>query len=300
MQNCEFVYWKYLILKIFSFYEEDRGKPGDWSLLRATQVMEASASVTSFSLIGFNQWGSGNQAKYKLNSYSVCHVHSSVFLNIGTTHHVNFNRRLFSWEQVDFNLKLSAHGGVILRYNHMNVLSKYIPIGGGRHYDVTPHVDDIITVPDRELSRVIPIPAHFLLEEYLRMNSAGKVFPAANHNSKHPVLLLDCFLDLGPGITVEYHATSCPAREDTGSRQYGGLLLYLCNGCHVSKELLRGFRFCPGAKICVISSDRSTLRDNVVKLDLEEHWRFRLRDEFKTGGSLGDGALYFLTGAFDA
>jgi hypothetical protein len=181
----------------------------------------------------------------------------------------------------------------------MNVLTKCIPVGGGRHYDVTPHIDDIISVPDRDPGRVIPIPAHYLLEEYLRLKSAQKVFPAANQNAENPVLLLDCFVNLGPDLTVEYRSTSCPDREEPGSSQYGGLLLYLCNGCHVTKELLRGFQFCPGAKICVISSDRSTLRDNVVKLDLEEHWRFRLRDEFKTAGSLGDGALYFLTGTYD-
>ena len=288
-----------MVSNSFSFEEDDRCKPGDWSLLRAIQVVESSPSIASFSLIGFNQWGTGNETKYKLNSYSVCHVHSSLFLNISTTHHVTYNRRLFSWEQVDFNLKLSAHGGVVLRYNHMNVLTKCIPVGGGRHYDVTPHIDDIISVPDRDPGRVIPIPAHYLLEEYLRLKSAQKVFPAANQNAENPVLLLDCFVNLGPDLTVEYRSTSCPDREERGSSQYGGLLLYLCNGCHVTKELLRGFQFCPGAKICVISSDRSTLRDNVVKLDLEEHWRFRLRDEFKTAGSLGDGALYFLTGTYD-
>ena len=282
-----------------SFEEDDLGKPGDWSLLRAMQVIELSPNITSFSIIGFNQWGTGIETKYKLNSYSVCHVYSSLFLNINTTHHVTYNRRLFSWEQVDFNLKLSAHGGVILRYNHMNVLTKCIPAGGGRRYDVSFHIDDIVSVPDRDPGHLIPIPAHYLLEEYLRLKSVQKVFPTANQNVSSPVLLLDCFIDLGPGLTVEYRTSSCSDREEPGSNRYGGLLLYLCNGCHVTKERLRSFQFCPGAKICVISSDRSSLRDNVVKLDLEEHWRFRLRDEFKTAGSLGDGALYFLTGTYD-
>lgn len=278
--------------------EHESNKLSDWSLLRTMQLVESSPSITSYALIGFNLWGT-NERQFKQNSYSICHVFSSVFLNISTTHHVSYNRRLFSWEQVDFNLKLNAHGGVVLRYNHLSVLTKNIPTGGGCHYDVTPHVENIISFPDRNPGHVIPIPAHFLLEEYFRIKSGTNVFPAANKNLRNPVLLLDCFINLGPHLTVDYRSTSGSVIEETGDKQYGGLLLYLCNGCHVTKEQLRGLRFCPGARICVISSDRSTLRDNVVKLDLEEYWRFRLRDEFKTAGSLGDCALFFLTGTYD-
>lgn len=186
-----------------------------------------------------------------------------------------------------------------MRYNHINVLKKRITVGGGRYFDVTSSIDDIISLPDRDPINLIPVPAHYLLEEYLRLKAAEKIFPAAAGNPTNPVLLLDCFVNLGRSIAVEFRSISATECEGPGSTQYGGILLYLCGGCNVTKEVLRDFRFCPGAKICVVSSDRSSLRDQVVKLDLEEHWRFRLRDEFKTASGLGDDALYFLTGTYD-
>ena len=283
----------------FSAQNEDRSKPGDWSLLQTTRQFELSPNITSFALVGFNQWGTGNVSQYKLNSYSLCQVHASMFLNIDVTRHVSYNRRLFSWEQVDFNLRLCRHGGLVLRFNHINVLQKHIPVGGGRYFNITPNIDDIISLPDRDPDHVVPAPAHYLLEEYLRLKAAEKIFPAASGNPSNPVLLLDCFVNLGPNIHVQYHSTSLVDREETGETLYGGILLYLCGGCNVTTEVLREFRFCTGAKICVISSDRSSLRDQVVKLDLEELWRFRLRDEFKTASSLGDEAYYFLTGTYD-
>ena len=188
----------------------------------------------------------------------------------------------------------------MIRYNHVSVLKKRIPIGGGRGFHVPPNIDDIISLPDRDPDHVTPAPAHFLLEEYLRLKAGEKIFPAACGNSENPVLLFNCFVNLGPSIRVEYRSTT---PEGTGSSHssvtYGGVLLYFCGTCYVSKQALRELQFCPGAKICVISSDRNTIRDQVVKLDLEEHWRFRLRDEFKTASSLGDEALYFLTGTYD-
>lgn len=56
--------------------------------------------------------------------------------------------------------------------------------------------------------------------------------------------------------------------------------------------------FCPsvGATLCVISADRSSLRQTVSKLELEEEWRFRLSDEFQTANAKEDRPLFFLTG----
>lgn len=41
------------------------------------------------------------------------------------------------------------------------------------------------------------------------------------------------------------------------------------------------------------------LRQEVARLDLEEHWRFRLRDELQTANSPDQPALYFLAGKHD-
>lgn len=58
--------------------------------------------------------------------------------------------------------------------------------------------------------------------------------------------------------------------------------------------------FCPpphtGATLCVICQDRSSLRQTIVRLELEDEWQFRLRDEFQTANCSEDRPLYFLTG----
>lgn len=51
-----------------------------------------------------------------------------------------------------------------------------------------------------------------------------------------------------------------------------------------------------GATLCVISQDRSSLRQTIVRLELEDEWQFRLRDEFQTANCVEDRPLYFLTG----
>lgn len=60
-------------------------------------------------------------------------------------------------------------------------------------------------------------------------------------------------------------------------------------------ENLTGFSI-EGATLCVICQDRSSLRQTIVRLELEDEWQFRLRDEFQTANSGDDKPLYFLTG----
>lgn len=82
------------------------------------------------------------------------------------------------------------------------------------------------------------------------------------------------------------------------SFSYGGLLLYFCDRS-VSKQFLDQFKFAPRSRLCLVCQDRNTLRQEVARLDLEEHWRFRLRDELQTANSPDEPALYFLTGKHD-
>lgn len=51
-----------------------------------------------------------------------------------------------------------------------------------------------------------------------------------------------------------------------------------------------------GATLCVICPNRSALRQTVVRLELEDEWRFRLSDEFQTANAKEDQPLFFLTG----
>ena len=50
-----------------------------------------------------------------------------------------------------------------------------------------------------------------------------------------------------------------------------------------------------GATLCVICQDRNSLRQTVVRLELEDEWQFRLRDEFQTANAKEDRPLFFLT-----
>ena len=67
----------------------------------------------------------------------------------------------------------------------------------------------------------------------------------------------------------------------------------------MSAALLAQFKFAPRSRLCLVCQDRNTLRQEVARLDLEERWRFRLRDEFQTANSPDEPALYFLTGKHD-
>ena len=59
------------------------------------------------------------------------------------------------------------------------------------------------------------------------------------------------------------------------------------------------FLIISGAKLCLISADRNSLRRQVMRLDLEDQWRFRLRDEFQTANSPEDHPMFLLTGTHD-
>lgn len=63
---------------------------------------------------------------------------------------------------------------------------------------------------------------------------------------------------------------------------------HLCSSAHALGP--------PGATLCVICQDRNSLRQTVVRLELEEEWQFRLRDEFQTANAAEDRPLFFLTG----
>ncbi|KAK2092004.1 Protein greb1 [Saguinus oedipus] len=96
-----------------------------------------------------------------------------------------------------------------------------------------------ICAPDSKHT-FLAAPAQLLLEKFLQHHS-HRFFPLSLKNRDHPVLSVDCYLNLG-------------------------------------------------------SQDRSSLRQTVVRLELEDEWQFRLRDEFQTANAKEDRPLFFLTG----
>ena len=74
-------------------------------------------------------------------------------------------------------------------------------------------------------------------------------------------------------------------------------MLYLCEGM-VSSKMLQGLKFVHGACLLLITRDCKALVREVSRLDIEEYWHFKLRDEFQTACGDSDQPLFFLTGKY--
>uniref|UniRef100_A0A8C5HLU0 GREB1-like protein n=1 Tax=Gouania willdenowi TaxID=441366 RepID=A0A8C5HLU0_GOUWI len=208
----------------------------------------------------------------------------------------------YDCDEVDFNLRVNSSGLLLCRFNNFFLMKKHIPVGGNQHFLVKPKLtietlapispSQYVCAPDSKQT-LLDAPAQFLLERFLQ-SCSHRLFPKAVQNRRNPVLAIDSYLDLS--ISVCYinsrpHSTNLN-HEDL---QFSGLLLYLCDSFVVS-ALLKKFCFLKGATLCVICQDRSSLRQTIVRLELEDEWQFRLRDEFQTANCSEDRPLYFLTG----
>uniref|UniRef100_A0A4W3J5R9 GREB1 like retinoic acid receptor coactivator n=1 Tax=Callorhinchus milii TaxID=7868 RepID=A0A4W3J5R9_CALMI len=211
----------------------------------------------------------------------------------------------YTCEDIDFNLRTNSSGLLICRFNHFSLMKKHIQVGGHKDFVIKAKLmvsdslnmisaSQYVCAPDSE-STLLAAPAQFLLEKFLQQASY-KLFPKAVCNNKNPVLAIDTYLNLGPEVSLCY-ISSRPHSVNIAYEEvlFGGLLLYLCDSFVVA-DLLKKFTFLKGATLCVICQDRSSLRQTIVRLELEDEWQFRLRDEFQTASSSDDKPLYFLTG----
>uniref|UniRef100_A0A3Q1F750 GREB1 like retinoic acid receptor coactivator n=1 Tax=Acanthochromis polyacanthus TaxID=80966 RepID=A0A3Q1F750_9TELE len=211
----------------------------------------------------------------------------------------------YDYEDVDFNLRVNSSGLLLCRFNNFCLMKKHIPVGGNKDYLIKPKLMKIentsqispsqyVCAPDSEQT-LLDAPAQFLLERFLQ-SCSHRLFPKAVQNRNNPVLSIDSYLNLSPEISVCY-ISSRPHSTNLNHQglAFSGLLLYLCDSFVVS-GLLKKFRFLKGATLCVICQDRSSLRQTIVRLELEDEWQFRLRDEFQTANCSEDRPLYFLTG----
>ncbi|XP_030016465.1 GREB1-like protein [Sphaeramia orbicularis] len=211
----------------------------------------------------------------------------------------------YNCEEVDFNLRVNSSGLLLCHFNNFSFMKKHIPLGGNKDFLVKPKLMEIenpvpirpaqyVCAPDSEQT-LLDAPAQFLLEKFLQ-SCSHRLFPMAVENRDNPVLSIDSYLSLSPEITVCYFS-SRPHSTNLNHQGlvFSGLLLYLSDSFIVS-GLLKKFRFLQGATLCVICQDRSSLRQTIVRLELEDEWQFRLWDEFQTANCSADRPLYFLTG----
>ncbi|XP_073647685.1 protein GREB1 isoform X4 [Tursiops truncatus] len=212
-------------------------------------------------------------------------------------------RSRFMCDDVDFNLRVHSAGLLLCRFNRFSVMKKQIAVGGHRSFHITSKVSDspmaivpaqYICAPDSKHT-FLAAPAQLLLEKFLQHHS-HRFFPLSLKNHGHPVLSVDCYLNLGSQISVCYVSSRPHSLNITCSDfLFSGLLLYLCDS-FVGAAFLKKFHFLKGATLCVICQDRNSLRQTVVRLELEDEWQFRLRDEFQTANAKEDRPLFFLTG----
>uniref|UniRef100_A0A673ZKK8 GREB1 like retinoic acid receptor coactivator n=1 Tax=Salmo trutta TaxID=8032 RepID=A0A673ZKK8_SALTR len=209
---------------------------------------------------------------------------------------------MYSCEEVDFNLRANSSGLLLCRFNHFSLMKKHIPFGGNKDFLVKPKLTNpapispyqYVCAPDSDHT-LLAAPAQFLLEKFLQ-SCSHRLFPKAVQNNSNPVLSIDSFLNIGSEVSVCYFSSRPHSSNlDHQGLVFSGLLLYLCDSFVVS-GLLKKFHFLKGATLCVICRDRNSLRQTIMRLELEDEWQFRLRDEFQTANCSEDRPLYFLTG----
>ncbi|EPQ04881.1 GREB1-like protein [Myotis brandtii] len=275
------------------------------SLKSVLQHIEATPKIIHYAILGIQKWSSKLASQSLRVPFSRCHVHDFILLNIDLTQNVQYDFNRYFCEDVDFNLRTNSSGLLICRFNNFSLMKKHIQVGGQRDFIIKPKIMvseslapilplQYVCAPDSEHT-LLAAPAQFLLEKFLQ-HASYKLFPKAIRNFKSPVLAVDCYLNIGPEVAICY-ISSRPHSSNVNCEGvfFSGLLLYLCDS-FVGADLLKKFKFLKGATLCVICQDRSSLRQTIVRLELEDEWQFRLRDEFQTANSSEDKPLYFLTG----
>uniref|UniRef100_A0A670I950 GREB1 like retinoic acid receptor coactivator n=1 Tax=Podarcis muralis TaxID=64176 RepID=A0A670I950_PODMU len=275
------------------------------SLKSVLQHIEATPKIVHYAILGIQKWNSKLNFRAPKAPFSRCHIHDFILLNVDLTQNVQYDLNRYFCEDVDFNLRTNSSGLLICCFNNFSLMKKHIQVGGQKDFAIKPKimVSESVTpimplqyvcAPDSEHT-LLAAPAQFLLEKFLQ-HATYKLFPKAIHNFRNPVLAIDCYLNIGPEVALCY-VSSRPHSVNVNCEGvfFSGLLLYLCDS-FVGADFLKRFKFLKGATLCVICQDRSSLRQTIVRLELEDEWQFRLRDEFQTANSSDDKPLYFLTG----
>uniref|UniRef100_A0A8C2HHW3 GREB1-like protein n=1 Tax=Cyprinus carpio TaxID=7962 RepID=A0A8C2HHW3_CYPCA len=263
------------------------------SLKSVLQHMEATPKISLYAMCGLRKWSSSFSSRAPTSPFSRCHLHDLIMLNVDLTQNVQYDLNRFTCEEVDFNLRANSSGLLLCRFNRFSIMKKHIPIGGHKDFLIKPKLmrleapvrvcaSQYVCAPDSEHT-LLSAPAQFLLEKFLQ-SCSHRLFPLALCNSANPVLSIDSYLNLGPQ-TCYMSSRPHSVNVDHQGVMFSGLLLYLCDSFVVSS-----------ATLCVICQDRSSLRQTIVRLELEDEWQFRLRDEFQTANCSEDRPLYFLTG----
>ena len=207
-----------------AFREESSAKDSDGppfimtSLVKVLQQLESTPDLMNYGMLGLQQYSANASAPVAQGSFSHCPLHSSIMMNLSKLQGINYNPNRYWWEDVDLSMQVLADGIPTCRFNHLVVAKKFIETGGNTAFKEEPAVsaegsshhrellpgDRLVTAPDREDAPYLPVPAYYLLERYLELMGAARLFPEAVDHSDHPVLVVDCYVNLGPRICLEF------------------------------------------------------------------------------------------------
>ena len=221
-----------------------------------------------------------------------------LLLDLSQISSIHFNPLSYKSADVDFHLRLLSNGHKILVSDRYVYVQKLIT--PGNPVDKLDLPSKVMMQPDRlvislhhDSSSHLNYSGSQLLEAFMLQKSHIH-FPSA-HNPRNSVLMVDNYINLGPNL----HVTLLQAEQlsEAVDVMFGGLVLYLCEGRITSQQLQR-LNFISGACLLLITRDCKGLVKEVSRLDLEEKWHFKLRDEFQTACADQHKPLFFLTGKY--
>ena len=222
-----------------------------------------------------------------------------LLLNLSKLADYNFNPLNFKSADIDYHLRLLSNGHSVYVPSQLSYIRKLVKADRLTSLsDLTPHLlshpDRLVTSLHHDTSSLLSYPGPLLLETFL-LHKSHTLFPFA-HTPHHPVLMIDNYINLGPKV----HVSLVPSNQLPNVAEqavFGGLILYLCEGV-VSSQMLQRMRFVSEACLLLVTRDCKGLVREVSRLDLEEIWNFKLRDEFQTSCSDQNHPLFFLTGKY--
>ena len=216
------------------------------SLVKVLQQLESTPDLMNYGMLGLQQYSADASTPVAQGSFSHCPLHSSIMMNLDKLQEIKYNPNRYWWEDVDLSLQVLADGIPTCRFNHLVVAKKFIEMGGNTAFKEEPAVstdgsshnkellpgDKLVTAPDREDAPYLPVPAYYLLERYLELMGAARLFPEAVDNSDHPVLVVDCYVNLGPRICLEFVSSRSWDKSKKNEKQdtrYGCIFRQLCD-----------------------------------------------------------------------
>lgn len=279
--------------------------------------LEHSADCLQYAAISLQQWTKQLEEEATptnveatpttLTDYDL--NHDFIMLNLTKSANIHYHRFSFNSSQVDFNLQLHAASLKTKLLANYVFVKKYLRTGGNR-YPSHPHTATLNLDTEKlaislhhDSSSLLPHPGPYLMEQFL-LHKSSFLFPYAQSVSS-PVLMVDNYVNLGQKTYVtlvkseQLFSDPSLTNKEISKIPFGGLVLYLCEGKVTGKQLQR-LSFVPGACLCLVTRDCKSLVREVARLDLEERWKFRLRDEYQTACADHLRPLFFLTGRFES